>query len=95
MASSTEEEAGEDLDEEAAEDDESQDNYDRRSQFSIFQRSRELLFLLSQTGEMGDFATSFVRFLSWSSDLPMRASLSLANLRFARRCCGVWACVNH
>lgn len=41
-------------------------------------------------GEMGDLGVSFVRFLSWSVDLPMRASWSFANLAFARRWVGVW-----
>jgi hypothetical protein len=42
---------------------------------------------------MGDLGWSLARFLIWSSDLPMRASTSLANLRFALLCCGVWACM--
>jgi len=48
--------------------------------------------LLSQMGETGVFTTFSAFFLSWSSDFPRRASWSLTNLRFARRCCGVWAC---
>jgi hypothetical protein len=48
--------------------------------------------LPSQKGEMGDLETSLVRFLSCSSDLPMRASCSFANLALRRRCSGVWAC---
>jgi hypothetical protein len=47
----------------------------------------------SQKGEMGDLETSLVRFLSCSSDLPMRASCSFANLALRRRCSGVWAIV--
>lgn len=47
----------------------------------------------SQMGEMGAFAVSFlVIFLISSVDLPILASCSLANLRFARRCWGVCAC---
>lgn len=45
-----------------------------------------------QTGEMGDLGVSLARFLIWSSDLPMRASCSLANFAFRRRCSRVWAC---
>lgn len=41
-------------------------------------------------GEIGDLGVSFVRFLSWSVDLPMRASWSFANFAFARRWVGVW-----
>lgn len=42
---------------------------------------------------MGAFAVSFlVIFLISSVDLPILASCSLANLRFARRCWGVCAC---
>lgn len=41
---------------------------------------------------MGDLGVSFVRFLSWSVDLPMRASCSFANFAFARRWVGVWTC---
>jgi hypothetical protein len=41
---------------------------------------------------MGDLGVSLARFLSWSSDLPRRASCSFWNLRFARRCWGVCAC---
>jgi hypothetical protein len=49
--------------------------------------------VLSQKGEMGDLVTSLlVRFfLSWSSDLPMRDSLPLANFALRRRCSGVCA----
>ena len=50
-------------------------------------------YLLSQMGEMGDFCAFSTFFLIWSSDLPRRASWSLTNLRFARRCCGVCACL--
>lgn len=41
---------------------------------------------------MGDLGVSLVRFLISSLDLPRRASCSLTNLRFARRCWGVCAC---
>lgn len=41
---------------------------------------------------MGDLGVSLTRFLICSSDLPMRASLSLANFAFARLCWGVCAC---
>lgn len=41
-------------------------------------------------GEMDDLGVSFVRFLIWSADLPMRASWPFANLAFARRWVGVW-----
>lgn len=46
--------------------------------------------LPTQTGEIGDLATSLVRFLSSSGALPMRASCSLANWALRRRCWGVW-----
>lgn len=42
---------------------------------------------------MGALAVSFLAiFLISSVDLPIFASCSLANLRFARRCWGVCAC---
>lgn len=46
----------------------------------------------SHKGEMGDLGVSLWRFLISSLDLPRRASCSLTNLRFARRCWGVCAC---
>lgn len=55
-------------------------------------KQKEGVAILSQMGEMGDLETTLTRFLIWSSDLPRRASWSLTNLRFARRCCGVCAC---
>lgn len=42
-----------------------------------------------QKGEIGGLGTSLVFCLISSKDLPMRASLPLANFAFARRCCGV------
>lgn len=40
-----------------------------------------------QTGEMGDFCTTFVfALLSCSSDFPMRFSCFFANLALRRRC---------
>jgi hypothetical protein len=91
--SSAEEEAGEDLDEETTEDDEREDTYFlSRSAPSPGGKKRRGSVIPSHTGEMGDLGASFARFLSWSSDLPMRASFSFANLALARRCCGVCAC---
>ncbi|KAL7797467.1 hypothetical protein V8C37DRAFT_369559 [Trichoderma ceciliae] len=49
--------------------------------------------MTSQKIEMGNLGASLVRFLTWSSDLPMRASWSLANLALRRRCSRVWAIV--
>lgn len=56
-------------------------------------RKRGARRIPSQIGEMGALAVSFlVIFLISSVDLPIFASCSLANLRFARRCWGVCAC---
>jgi hypothetical protein len=94
---SPEEDAREDLEDETAEYDEAEEDW-RLSESAgvILWRGRgqdgTRGRVLSQMGEMGDLGASLARFLIWSSDLPMRDSLSLANLRLALLCCGVCAC---
>lgn len=90
---SPQENARDDFEDEAAEDDEGEEDCGFASQ-PLLPSSRRPgnQDILSQIGEMGDLVATLTRFLSWSSDLPRRASWSLANLRLARRCCGVCAC---
>lgn len=57
--------------------------------FAVEMMEIEMVNILNQIGEMGDLGASLARFLIWSSDLPMRASFSFANLAFALLCCGV------
>jgi len=90
----TEEEARENLNHNATEDDKPEQNYRHAIQLAykpVYSFARYVL--LNHIGEMGGLGASLTRFLIWSSDFPRRASCSLANLRFARRCCGVCACI--
>lgn len=91
---SPQEYARDDLEDETAEDDEAEEawNFRNVSRRWPLPEGKQVPVVPSHSGEMGDFGRSLVRFLTWSSDLPMRASCSLANLMFARLCCGVCAC---
>lgn len=97
--SATKEDAREDFEYYAAKDDKSEEAYVFVVHAIVSKTRRESRggspgeSIPSQTGEMGDLGVSLFLFLSSSLDLPRRASWSRANLRFARRCWGVCACM--